>query len=352
MKKSIVIIAVLSMALAGLCLYQTRRFNHEKERALALQEQAETQARQVADLQTEKERSASERQDLTRQIEQANAQFQAQQTTASRAVATPAPAPTSTNAELEAKLKGDPQKGGLATVLDKMRQNPEMKNLIRQQQRMMMDQLYGPLVKKLGLTEEETTKFKDLLADNAMKAVEKSTALLSGGAATNRTELMAAMAAEQKSQEEQLRGLFGDERFAQYQDYQKTAGERMQLNLFKQQSSDLALTEAQTEQLLTVMKEEKETATAGGAFSDLGQTSGQGAMQAALSNEQMEKTLAAQEEVNLRVYERARTVLSEEQMNAFGKFQTNQLSMMRMGLSMTRQFLTPGGGEGDTGAGK
>ena len=45
--------------------------------------------------------------------------------------------------------------------------------------------------------------------------------------------------------------------------------------------------------------------------------------------------------MNQRVYERAKAVLSPEQLNGFGRFQTNQLQMMRMGMTMARKFLGP-----------
>src|SRR6266581_741749 len=65
-------------------------------------------------------------------------------------------------------------------------------------------------------------------------------------------------------------------------------------------------------------------------------------MQAMFSGEGADKFFQNQEVVNQRVYERAREVLSADQLGAFGKFQTNQLQMMRMGMSMARKFMAPG----------
>ena len=48
-------------------------------------------------------------------------------------------------------------------MISKMMQDPDTRKFIREQQRMMMDQMYGPLVKQLGLTPEEAAQFKDLL---------------------------------------------------------------------------------------------------------------------------------------------------------------------------------------------
>ena len=45
--------------------------------------------------------------------------------------------------------------------------------------------------------------------------------------------------------------------------------------------------------------------------------------------------------MNQRVYERAKDLLSPEQLNAFAKFQTNQTQMLRMGLTMARKMMPP-----------
>ena len=63
-----------------------------------------------------------------------------------------------------------------------------------------------------------------------------------------------------------------------------------------------------------------------------------------MSGEGVDKIYQNQETINQRVYERARAVLSESQLAAFGKFQANQLQMMRMGMNMARQFMSPKGG--------
>ena len=67
-----------------------------------------------------------------------------------------------------------------------------------------------------------------------------------------------------------------------------------------------------------------------------------------LKGEGVDKILQNQEVIGQRVYERARTVLSDSQLAAFGKFQTNQMQMMRMGMNMARKFMSPDGGQAPT----
>ena len=153
-------------------------------------------------------------------------------------------------------------------------------------------------------------KFKDLLADNAMKAAEKASSMFGGLGSTNHAELVNTLTAQQKTFDEQVKAFLGDERYAQYKDYQETAGERMQLNAFKQQAgSDYNLSDQQTEALLTFMKEEKKNVAATTGLPLDRRRPGRGQTPGPAVRRQDGRTLQAQETVNQRVYERARTIL-------------------------------------------
>ncbi|HWV98432.1 MAG TPA: hypothetical protein VNZ64_01945 [Candidatus Acidoferrum sp.] len=90
-------------------------------------------------------------------------------------------------------------------------------------------------------------------------------------------------------------------------------GERTQLNLFKQQTgADLGLSDQQTAQLLSFMKEEKKNVAATGGQPLGGAGQDQAGLQAMLSEEQGQKLLQSQETVNQRIYERAQAMLSPE----------------------------------------
>lgn len=214
---------------------------------------------------------------------------------------------------------------------------------MRSQQRLMMDQLYGPLIKQLGLTPEEAEKFKELLLENQMSGVGKASALFGGGAGTNRAEALNAIAAAQRDFEEQMKEFLGKDRYAQYKDYQQTVGERAQLNQFKQQmaGAEQPLTDQQTEQLLAIKAEERKNLGSSIAKPSAGADRTEADLQAFLSSDAMEKLLQDQENINQRVYERARGILSPVQLEAFGQFQTNQVQTLRFGISMSRQLLAP-----------
>jgi hypothetical protein len=316
---------------------QTRKFAGQQTQLASLRAELDEKAQQIEALQAAQKRSDRQRHELMAQADELAAQLQARQFAETNVIAL---APTNPP-PVSAGEKPD-EKGGFGKMLSKMMQDPDTRKFIRDQQRMMMDQLYAPLIKQMGLTPDEAARFKDLLTDNAMNAADKASSMFGGLASTNSAAMLDTLGAQQKAFDEQVKALLSDDRYAQYKDYQETAAERMQLNAFKQQAgSDYPLNDQQTETLLTFMKEEqKNVATTtglplGGANNDSAK------FQALLSDDKVEELLQAQQTISQRVYDRAQTILSPDQLDSFGQFQTNQLQMMRMGMSMARKMFAP-----------
>lgn len=333
----IIVLTAATVALGTVCVLQWRNSGTREAELRSLRVEAEQQTQAMADLQTSQKFSEEQRRETVDQAAVIAEKLQARMRADANAARQSSAAASVTDKQQPAN-----DKAGFGNFLAKMMEDPDTKKLIREQQRMMLDQLYNPLIKQFGLTPEEATQFKDLLADNMMKGAEKATSLLSGGASTNRAEMLTALTAEQKGFEEQLRSFLGETRYEQYQDYQQTVGERTQLNQFRQQFSggETSITDAQSEQLLALMREEKKNLAAAGQLPP-GAGNDPANMEAMLSGDGVEKLVEAQETVNQRVYERARGMLSEDQLGAFGKFQTNQLQMMRMGMNMAKKFMSP-----------
>jgi phage terminase small subunit len=334
----ILILTVTTITLGVVCVVQSRKSSGQQTQAAALQSELEAASEQLEALQAAQKRADQQRHELMGQAEELAAQLQARQLVETN-VTVPAPPPPPTVSQAG---KADEEKGGLGKMISKMMQDPDTKKFIQQQQRMMMDQMYGPLVKQLGLTPEEATQFKDMLVDNGMKAAEKASSLFGGDGSTNRTEMFSSLTAEQKTFDDQVKAFLGDARYAQYKDYQDTVGERALLTQFKQQAgSDYNLSDPQSEALLTFMKEEKKSvaASTGLPLGDSGQDKAK--LQGLMADDKVDQYMQAQDTINQRVYDRARTILSPEQLNTLGKFQTNQLQMMRMGMGMMKSMFGP-----------
>jgi hypothetical protein len=341
MKALAILLAVTTIGLGAVSLVQWRKLNEQQSQMTALRAEKDEQLTQIQDLETKQVRAEQQQHELARHADNVASQLIARTVAESNALARAA----STNSASAASgdKSDDKDAGGLGNMLSKMMKDPAMKKMIQGQQRQMMNQLYSPLITQMGLTKEEADKFKDLLSENTMKATEKASSLFGDQAATNRTELASAMADQQKDFDAQVKDLLGDARYAQYKDYQETVGERTQLNVFKQQNagSENALSDQQTEQLLSFMKEEKKSLAASGQ-PVMGNGQDAASMQAMFDSDQTEKMLASQEDINQRVYDRAKTVLSPSQLDSFGQYQTNQIQMMRMGMSMARKMFSPG----------
>ena len=333
------LIVLLALAAVGLGIayaVQSHKSAAQQAQISSLQNEADEKSRQIETLQTAQDRSEQQRQELMAQTYQLTAQVHAGQ------MATNPPKGSASNGSSPQQLgvRGAEQTD-LGNVFSKMMQDPDTRQLVRTTQRMMMDQLYSPLIAKMGLSPDEASKFKDLLADNTMSAADKAYSMVGGPGSTNRSDMFATMAADQKNFDEQIKSFLGDARYSQYKDYQETVAERMQLNAFKQQAgSDYNLTDQQSEALLNIMKEEQKNASAKGSASPGGST-GDGAMAGLVSEDKMNALLQTQQTVAQQVYDRARSVLSPDQLGAFGQFQTNQIQMMRMGMSMARKMFGP-----------
>lgn len=333
MKNTLIVgITLIAVALGVLCAVEARKATKGKAEIAALQTQVQQLSRELIDVQSVNSLLEQQRQETLAQASQLAAKVQTQP---------PLPASTAGLGAADANAGSNGQKSAseknpFGQFLAKMMDDPDTKKMIRDQQRLMLDQLYGPLAKQMGLQPEEAEQFKNLLADNMLKGAEKATSLFGDGG-TNRAELVAKLAEDQKNFDEQVRSFLGETRYAQYKDYQETVGERTQLNQFRQTATGAnALSDQQTDQLLAFMKEEKQAMASAGGFS---QPQDAASMQAMLSGEGLDKMMQSQEAIGQRVYERARSVLSDSQLAAFGRFQTNQLQMMRMGMSMARKFM-------------
>lgn len=338
-----VLFATTTLALGVVCVVQWQKRDSQKAELTALRAEVEQKAREVGDLQAVQKLVNEQRRESLEQASDLAAKLQAERL-ANASLAARVAATSSAN-QGRAPGKG---KAGFGEFFSKMMEDPDTRKMIRETHRAMLDQLYDPLIKRMSLTPEEASQFKELLADNMMNAAEKGTSMFTGGL-NNRAELVKTMAAQQKLFEDQLKQFLGDTRYAQYKDYQETAGERTQLNQFRQQfAGENALTDQQTEQLLAFMKEEKQAVAAATGLPLSGDQQEAAKLEAMLSGEGVQQLLQVQETMSQRVYERAKGVLSDNQLGAFGKFQTNQLQMMRMGMNMMRKFMTPDGAGGST----
>ena len=210
-----------------------------------------------------------------------------------------------------------------------MMKKPELQEAMRAQQKAMLGTMYGALFKKLNLAPDALDQFKELLLDRQMAGI----AAFGGGAGKT---AVADITTKNKQVDEAMAALLDDEQYKIYQDYQVTLGERMTLSQFTQQLADKAvpLDDAQQEELVTLMVEERQKLAIGSVTEQQQQAMANGMP----TSEMMEKQIQQQEELQKRIYARAGEILSEAQKQELKAFQENQAKIQKLGLQFMKSF--------------
>jgi hypothetical protein len=233
-------------------------------------------------------------------------------------------------------------KNALGGALAKMMDDPEMKKAMRQQGEIMVNTMYGPLFKQLGLSADETTQLKALLAEQQNLAMARAGDMFNPGQdKAAQADAMKAMTAQQSAIQDQVKALLGDTRYAEFQDYSGSIGQRMVLNQFSQQmaSGQAPLTDTQNQQLLQIMADESKNAPNPLGSGNPNAVADPTALQAMMTEDGINQLLQQMEAVNQRVLDRAGTVLTADQLQAFADFQAAQTQMQRAGLTMASRML-------------
>jgi len=140
-----------------------------------------------------------------------------------------------------------------------------------------------------------------------------------------------------------VKAFLGDARYAQYKDYNETMSERMTLNQFSEQMAGgrNPLNADQTIQLLEIMKQERKGMAPVFSETTVDGPAAVANFQAMMSEDKMNELFKQQEEMNQRVLERAKTVLTPEQLDALAAHQSSQLQMQRMGMTFAVKMFGP-----------
>ncbi len=240
----------------------------------------------------------------------------------------------------EPAKEGEPKKkedNNFMSGIAKMYKDPEMKKVMRAQQAMGIRMMYSDLAKELGLSPDEATRVMELLADRQMAISAKSMEAFGGGGETDPAkmeEVGKTIASSREEYDAQLKSVLGDAKMAKLTDYERSLGDRMQLNQIQQSLSatGTALKDNEKQGLLNIMKEERQKSPAN--VFDPANKDVSAQMKALQSEDSVNQLIQSSEDFNDRVLARARTVLSPDQTNAFETAQKQQLDMMKMGVKM------------------
>ncbi len=334
MKKFALILALLVAIGCGALAFSQFQGNAALKQELAtLRDSADAQ-KKLADAELEKLRAQNEiykneSRDLRQKIAAAPAVVPGPAVASAGSTTAADIAPGATEEKKEGG--GDFMKG-----VAKMFKDPEMKKVMRTQQSMGIRMMYGDLAKELGLSPDEATQVMELLTDRQMAVSVQAMDAIGGDADPAKTEEAGkAVAASRDEYDQQLKSVLGDAKMAKLNDYERTVGDRMQLQQVQQSlsASGISIDDKQKQGLLGIMKEER-LKTPPSPF-DPGNKDVGAQMKAMQSEGAVEQLLTNSEDFNRRVLNRANTVLSPDQINGFETAQKQQLEMMKMGVKMS-----------------
>lgn len=186
-----------------------------------------------------------------------------------------------------------------------------------------LDRLYGPLVKQLNLTEEQSQRFYEVILDDKMKRQAQMTNLL-------RDEDFSRMARTtadiQKETDGKLHTLLGAADFAHYKEYQTGDGDRGFLEMMKGDFAESPLTEEQQQHLLKAMESGLKAVGSSVAFS------------IADSKDVMNEKLSRQEMIDQHILQQAAAFLSPVQLQILSSAQSRMTTARKNGYAKAREM--------------
>jgi len=132
----------------------------------------------------------------------------------------------------------DTKPKGRDGFLAKMFKDPEMRKMLAAQQAAALRGFYSDFVKQAHMTPDEADKFFQLLQERQMALMDSSANMLAGSPIDVKSATAATNTAD-----DALKDLLGPDRFTQYQAFEKTLGDRIQVQQFSQQLAVAGLPE-------------------------------------------------------------------------------------------------------------
>lgn len=296
----------------------------EKERADA--RKAETDARrsidplrdQNAELRKELETAKSERDDTRKQL---------------AAVKSAGPA--------TADAKPPAGQGGGFKDMAKMFQTEEGKKMMKAQMSMVTKMQYRDLAAALKLSPRESEQVMALLEDRQTAIAGDPWALMADGELDLKKmeELDARTKATKAEYEQKLKGLLGDKRFQELEEYDKGAGPRMMLGQLEQSlgTSGFQLEATQRNQLLQIMMDERKHSPPS-PFDETGVDAARN-WKAMMDETSIDRWMTQESDYQRRVLQNAPKVLSPDQVNELQKAFTQNMEMQKFGMKMGREMI-------------
>jgi hypothetical protein len=222
----------------------------------------------------------------------------------------------------------------MGAVADMMK-NPQMKEMIRAQQKVVVGQMYGGLARYLSLSPEMKERLDQLLLERQMALAEQGVAMMSGSAEERRQAAEAAKTLKEEY-DQSIRDLLGTQDYEVLQQYEQSLAEQTSVSMFKGTlSGDDALSEQQEADLVAALYQARQELPKDSLFNRQPQEAQDPSQ---LTQERVAEALKQMEVLQQRYAEQASSVLTPAQLERFRQWQQQMAAMQRAGLNMAAQM--------------
>jgi RNA polymerase sigma factor (sigma-70 family) len=229
---------------------------------------------------------------------------------------------------------------GSSSPLSKVTANPEAVKMLREQQKVGMGVLYKGFAQSAKLTPEQTQKLNDLLADHVMENVNHVTTALRDKPTVD--EMNGVFAAENRTLQDQLRELLGDDGLAKYEDYTQRLLSTLSAEQFKTMLTgpDTAKEEKAKQLSEAIQQSVQESLASSGLPADYQVLPILNFVNIA-SEQQGEQAVKLMDDIYQRATTRAGSFLSADELGKFQQFRTTAINNNRAALALNRSMMAP-----------
>ena len=325
MQKAIIAIAAAGAVAIG--LYQAREVSNLKEEVQTYREQAQQQA----SLSNRVQELAQERDRATNALAVAAAENEALKKRPTEVL--------KLRGEV-GRLRQENADMGSSSPLSKVTSSPEMRKMVRDQQKVGMAAIYKKLAQDLKLTPDQTGKLNDLLADHIMANVDNVTSVLHDKPTTDQMNAM--FASQETDLQGQLQDLLGADGLAKYQDYSKNILGLLSSEQFKAKMSGTDEQKTQkANELSQAFREESQAALASAGLPADYQTVPILQFGNIASEQQADQSLKLLDDIYQRVAARSGGFLSADELKSFDDFRSEAIKNSRNALAINRTMMAP-----------
>ncbi len=228
-----------------------------------------------------------------------------------------------------------------------MFKDPKMKEMIKSSQKAfigpMIDKQYGALFQQLNLTPDQSAALKDLLQKKMLAGADAGMSMMDGSLdAAQRADLAKQMKSETDDYDAQIKQFLGDANYQQFQDYEKTAPDRMAVSQFSDQLAGGAtpLSPDQQQQLVQMMSDARNGFKWTTDYNN-NNNALNGDYASMFSEDKIAQFAKEKEQLDQQILNQARQFLTAEQLQSLEQFQTSQRELQITGMKMAAQMFAP-----------